>query len=134
MSEDLLNLSNRQKMVLAAALGAGVLVGAGGLIVYQGLNQVSASFLGPDTERIDLWFEAFFVTELRRVIEWLQEIKTADQWGPTLLWISSKTEKKIWTHWKLIINDAEIIACNLKLFKNPVNDFINQEISAERER
>jgi hypothetical protein len=54
MSEDLLNLSNRQKVVLAAALGAGVLVGAGGLIVYQGLNQVSASFLGPYTERIDL--------------------------------------------------------------------------------
>ncbi len=45
MSEDLLNLSNRQKVVLAAALGAGVLVGAGGLIVYQGLNQVSSSFL-----------------------------------------------------------------------------------------
>jgi hypothetical protein len=34
----------------------------------------------------------------------------------------------------LFINDVEIIAWKLKLFKNPVIDFINQEISAERER
>jgi hypothetical protein len=32
---------------------------------------------------------------------------------------------------KLIINDVEIIACKLELFKNPIIDFINQEISAE---
>jgi hypothetical protein len=38
------------------------------------------------------------------------------------------------THCKLTINDVEIIACKLELFKNPVIDFINQEISAERER
>ncbi len=31
--------------------------------------------LGPYTERNDLWFEVFFVKEIRRVIEWLQEIK-----------------------------------------------------------
>ncbi len=34
--------------------------------------------LGPYTERIDLWFEQFFVKEIRHVIEWLREIKTAD--------------------------------------------------------
>ncbi len=34
---------------------------------------------------------------------------------------------------KLIINNVEIIACKLELFKNPITDFINQEISAERE-
>jgi hypothetical protein len=38
------------------------------------------------------------------------------------------------THCKLIINNVEIIACKLELFKNPITDFINQEISAERER
>jgi hypothetical protein len=38
------------------------------------------------------------------------------------------------THCKLIINDEEIIACKLELFKNPVLEFTNQEISAERER
>ncbi len=31
------------------------------------------------TETIDLWIEPFFAKEIRRVIEWLQEIKTADQ-------------------------------------------------------
>jgi hypothetical protein len=36
---------------------------------------------------------------------------------------------------KLFINNVEIIACKLELlFKNPINDFINQEINAERER
>ncbi len=35
--------------------------------------------VGPYTERIDLWFEQFFVKKIRRVIEWLREIKTADQ-------------------------------------------------------
>ncbi len=37
-------------------------------------------------------------------------------------------------HCKLIINNVEIIACKLKLFQTPIIDFINQEISAERER
>ncbi len=32
---------------------------------------------GPYTERIDLWFEPFFVKETRRVVEWLREMKTA---------------------------------------------------------
>jgi hypothetical protein len=35
---------------------------------------------------------------------------------------------------KLIVNNVEIIACKLELFKNPIIYFINQEISAERER
>ncbi len=47
--------------------------------------------LGPYTETIDLCFEPFFVNEILRVIEWLQEIKTADKWGTTLLYISSNT-------------------------------------------
>jgi hypothetical protein len=34
----------------------------------------------------------------------------------------------------LIINNVEIIARKLELFKNPIIDFINQEISAERVR
>ncbi len=34
---------------------------------------------------------------------------------------------------RLIVN-AEIIACKLELFKNPIIDFIKQEISAESER
>ncbi len=34
---------------------------------------------GPYTETIDLWIEPFFAKEIRRVIEWLREIKTADQ-------------------------------------------------------
>ncbi len=49
---------------------------------------------GPYTERIDLWFEAFFCKrERRHITEWLQETKTADQWGTTLLKISYKTAK-----------------------------------------
>jgi hypothetical protein len=32
-----------------------------------------------------------------------------------------------------IINNVEIIACKLELFKNPIINIINQEISAERE-
>jgi hypothetical protein len=32
------------------------------------------------------------------------------------------------------LNVIEILACKLELFKNPLIDFINQEISAERER
>jgi hypothetical protein len=38
------------------------------------------------------------------------------------------------THCELIINNVEIIACKLELFKNPIIDFTNQEISAETER
>jgi hypothetical protein len=45
------------------------------------------------------------------------------------------TAKEIFeTQCKLIINNVEIIACKLELFKNPIIYFINQEISAERER
>ncbi len=32
----------------------------------------------------------------------------------------------------ILIVNVEIIACKLELFKNPIIDFINQEISAER--
>jgi hypothetical protein len=32
------------------------------------------------------------------------------------------------------MNNVKIIACKLELFKNPIIDFIYQEISAERER
>ena len=46
MSEDLGSLSSRQKIALAAAVGAGVLVVEGGLIVYQRLNQVRPVLLG----------------------------------------------------------------------------------------
>jgi hypothetical protein len=38
------------------------------------------------------------------------------------------------TQFKLIINNVEIIACKLELFKTLIIDFINQEISTERER
>jgi hypothetical protein len=31
------------------------------------------------------------------------------------------------------VDSMYIIACKLELFKNPIIDFINQEISAERE-
>jgi len=34
---------------------------------------ISGSIRGPYTERIELWFEQFFVKEIRRVIEWLQD-------------------------------------------------------------
>jgi hypothetical protein len=37
-------------------------------------------------------------------------------------------------HGKLIINVVEIIACKLELFNNQIIDFINQKISADRER
>ncbi len=45
---------------------------------------------GPYTQTIDLWFEPFFEKEIRRVIEWMQDIKTADQH-----YIYSKTAKYI---------------------------------------
>jgi hypothetical protein len=38
------------------------------------------------------------------------------------------------TQCKLIINNVEIIACKIELFKNPKIYFIKQETSAERER
>jgi hypothetical protein len=38
------------------------------------------------------------------------------------------------TQCNLIINNVEIIACKLELFKNLIIDFINRDISAERER
>ncbi len=72
-----------------------------------------------------------FCKEIRRVIEWLEEIKNADQWGTKLFSISSNTaNKNFFTHYKLLINDVEIIACKLELFKISIIDFINQEISA----
>lgn len=37
------NLSTRQKVAMAAALGAGVVVGASGIVVYQRLSQVASS-------------------------------------------------------------------------------------------
>ncbi len=51
-----------------------------------------------------------------------------------MLYISSNKAKYIFkTHCKLIINNVEIIACKLALFKNPIIDFINQEISRKGE-
>ncbi len=44
---------------------------------------------GPYTERINLWFEPFFVKEIRRVIEWLQDIKLLTN----IVIISSNTAK-----------------------------------------
>jgi hypothetical protein len=32
------------------------------------------------------------------------------------------------------MNNLEIMACKFELFENPIIDFMNQEISAERER
>ncbi len=57
------------------------------------------------------------------------EIKTADQHCYKFLLI-----QQILTQCKLIINNVEIIAIKLQLFKNQIIYFINQEISAERER
>ncbi len=42
-------------------------------------NSYDNSALGPYSERIYLWFEPFFIKEIRCVIEWLRDIKTADQ-------------------------------------------------------
>ncbi len=64
---------------------------------------------GPYTETIDLWFEPFFAKEIRRVIEWLREIKTADQHCYKFILI----QQKFFTQCKLIINNVEIIACKL---------------------
>jgi hypothetical protein len=61
--------------------------------LHNAPQPTGASLLDPHTERIDLWFEEFFVKEIRRVIEWLQEIKKAEQWGTTLLKISSNIAK-----------------------------------------
>ncbi len=71
-----------------------------------------------------LWFEPpFVVKEIRREIEWLREIKTVDQHCYIFLLIQ-----------QIINNNVLIIACILELFKNPIIDLINREISAERER
>jgi hypothetical protein len=53
----------------------------------------------------------------------VQEIKNADQTTTTYLQISSNTVQQniFFTHCKLIIDDEEIIACKLELFKNPNN-------------
>jgi hypothetical protein len=58
----------------------------------------------------------------------LREIKTADQHCYKFLLIQ---QNKVFS--KLIINNKEINACK-ELFKNPIINLINQEISAERER
>ncbi len=42
---------------------------------------------GPYSDRNYLRCEALFVKEIRRAIEWFWEIKTADQWGTSMLWI-----------------------------------------------
>jgi hypothetical protein len=54
-------------------------------------------FLYMDPERIDLWFEVFFVKEIRRVIKWLRENKTLtnNKEQHTLFQISSDTAKYI---------------------------------------
>ncbi len=59
-------------------------------------------------------------------------MKTADQHCYKFLLILQN--KNFWTPRKLIINDVEIIAYKLELFKNPIIYIINQEISAEGER
>ncbi len=43
-------------------------------------------------------------------------------------------QNKFLNQCKLIVNNVEIIACKLELFKIPIIYFINEEISAERER
>ncbi len=48
--------------------------------------------------------------------------------------LKNTAKKNFKAQCNLIINDVEIIACILELFKNPIIDFINQEISAENER
>ncbi len=47
--------------------------------VNSAKNKNCASHQSTYTERFDLLFEPFFVKEIRRVIDWLREIKTADQ-------------------------------------------------------
>ncbi len=45
---------------------------------------------GPYTETIYLWFEPIFAKEIRRIIEWLREIKTADRDCYTFLLIQNQ--------------------------------------------
>jgi ribosomal protein L19E len=45
----------------------------------QTYGETKRGVQGPYTETIDLWSEPFFVKKIRRVIEWLREIKTADK-------------------------------------------------------
>ncbi len=47
--------------------------------LYMVLGTLVITPLGPYTARNYLWLELCFVKEIRRVIEWLIEIKTADQ-------------------------------------------------------
>ncbi len=93
-------LPGRPSAVITAAtaailLHARFLILAGAPQVAQLPSQVVPLLRpqGPYTETIDLCFEPFFVKEIMRGIKWLQEIKTADKWGTTLLYISSNTAK-----------------------------------------
>ena len=74
---------------------------------------------GPYTETIDIWFEPIFAKEIRRVIECLREIKTADQHCYKFVLIQQNKFFGL----KLIINNVEIIACKLEFFKTPIIDF-----------
>ncbi len=49
------------------------------VLIFLQASFFSIIAIGPYTETIDLLFEPFFAQEKRRVIEWLREIKTADQ-------------------------------------------------------
>jgi len=63
------NLSTRQKVAMAAALGAGVVVGAGGIMVYQRLSQnVSLSVTGRDFSQ-ELTTLSQSIDRLRKDIE-----------------------------------------------------------------
>ncbi len=42
--------------------------------IYENQTEI-CNILGLFTETIDLWFESFIAKEIRRVIEWLREIK-----------------------------------------------------------
>ncbi len=75
------------------------------------------TLLGLYTGRIDLWFEPFFVKEIRRVIEWLREIKTANQHCYKFLLIH---QSNFLTYCKLVTNNVENIESKLKLFKTPI--------------
>jgi hypothetical protein len=54
--------------------------------------------------------------------------------GNTRNTIPFNSRVHIQKEWISDLNRFEIIASKLELFKNPIIDFINQEISAERER
>ncbi len=67
-------------------------------------------------------------------IEWLQEIKRLNNEEQHYYIFLLIQQNNFLAHCKLISNNAEIIACKVELFKNPIMYFINQEISAEKER